>query len=120
MYKVIKSKLFAIILCVAMITTTTTSIVFAAYSNAEFGSSEGRAYAELKCYDRIAEARTSPLIDGLSVTTKVTCLSINGNHQSAYVIGPHWAPASVSDCCGAESRHTAGTSTYYLSCNNTL
>lgn len=117
MRKEMKNKFFVLIICAVVIVNSIT--VFAGSSKGEFGSLEGRAEARIECKNYKAGAQTSPLQSGVPVTTRVTCLSHLGNDVSDYTAGSGWVYTDEVDiCCGAESRHTCGTSTYYLNCNH--
>lgn len=119
MHKKYKVRLFGMIMCAVLMITSITA--FAGSSSGSFGTSEGRATAYINCTNGKAGARTVPEWSGLSVTTRVTSLSHMGNDVSNYTSTSNWVYAQVSDACmGAESRHTVGTSTYYLSCNNSV
>ena len=119
MRKNFKLKVFGMIMCAVMMVTSVAT--FAGSSSGEFGSSEARAYAQLECTNGNAKAKTTPLSSGVSVSTTVTCKSHLGNNDTGYASGSGWAYASVSDgCSGAESRHTSGGFTYYLSCYNSV
>lgn len=118
-----KVKICGFLVCIVMIVSSVAT--HAGYSSAEFGTSEGRATAQLECYNGRAMARTVPAWNGLSVSTRVACIKESESDSdddvvliNQYTYSSSWVVASSDECTKAESRHTVGTSTYYLTCGN--